>query len=136
MKMSVEYDLVSAEDRTIYVPVFVRSQVYTPPLAIPKGTWKVIWQLDPDSLQYAKFIYPGIEKQDSNSVPQLIIEDNWVGIDQDHCAARLINRAEEPDSCSMYLCLVGSQGTFKHDPTIAVTKDPLDPPTSPPRRER
>jgi hypothetical protein len=146
MKLSVEYDLVSAEDRTIYVPVRVSPPtlgsgdplVWTPPLALPKGTWKVIWQLDPESLQLAKFIFPGIEKHDPNSVPQLIVENNWIGTDHDHCAVTLTNQTnevEEPASCSMDFYLEKPQGgTFTHDPTIAVTKDPLDPPTHPPRK--
>src|SRR5688572_27676550 len=75
MELTVRYD---TQQRTIYVPVHVTPPptpsevpgIWTPPFGIPKGDWKVVWEIDAGSMQYAAFNEPGAEKADE-SVPNL-----------------------------------------------------------------
>lgn len=132
MEITVRYD---AKDNKIYVPVYAgtpnsNSQtppICTPPLVIPRGIWTVIWQLNPS--KYAQFGDKGVTKQNPEDVWNFdltcsVSEDRWM------ITAIAINNAKVPNACRAdihFLDLILNK-PFTHDPTIAVTPDPLEPP--------
>ena len=125
MKMSIDFDYQKHEIR---IPVRVESGlIWTPPVAIPQGQWKLFWELDEGSGKALNFCYPGVQKHDHTLLPNLQWECKPEEIEPLRCPVTVDNAAGSPNGCALdihfdYL-LLGLR--FKHDPTIAVTPDPL-----------
>jgi hypothetical protein len=132
MEVTVRYDMGKME---IYVPVYVEKphdnsqlpQVCTPPLVIPQGTWTVIWQLAPS--EYAQFDNAGVTKHDPEDLANLDLTCE-VSEDRRTITATATNNVKAPNACGVDLHFLDPalNKSFTHDPTIAVTPDPLEPP--------
>jgi hypothetical protein len=132
--MSVLYD---AAEQKIHISVFIDSQmnILTPPVAVPAGDWNLCWEIDEGSMDFANFHPRGVEKVDPDMVPMAELE--LLDASGGFCRAQLSNRVPHTNGFPVYLFFMppnGNNKVFKHDPTIAVTKDPMDPPTGPPLR--
>lgn len=125
MKLSIDYYY---ESREIHIPVRVEAGlIWTPPVAVPTGTWKLYWELDEDSGKYLQFCAPGVGKHDATAVPSLKLECKLEEIQPLSCPATVTNTVDHPNGCSLDISFKHHVHglRFKHDPTIAVTPDPL-----------
>ncbi|HSS75757.1 MAG TPA: hypothetical protein VLV54_03345, partial [Thermoanaerobaculia bacterium] len=70
------------------------------------------------------------EKSDL-SVPYFKLECCAEELEGNYCPALAKNAVDQPNGCPVDIWLERHDNgkRFSHDPTIAVTKDPLDPPT-------
>jgi len=135
MKVLVEYDL---ENKEIHIPVYLYPpapgeedlQIVTPPVAVPRGEWHLFWEIDEVSLELAGFHPNGVKKIDPFLTPRAPLD--LVDVSVSSCQARISNPVPVMNSfrANMFLVLPDSNGKPlpPHDPTIAVTQDPLDPP--------
>jgi hypothetical protein len=125
MTLSIDYDL---EKREIHIPVRIDSQlnVLTLPVAVPAGQWTLCWDVDVESVKYANFVLPGVERQGSLA-PHLELECKYSELKGNCCRAAATNTVEHTNGCAVDLYFQGHDNgvRFSHDPTIAVTPDPL-----------
>ena len=134
MKMSVKYDY---KKREIHVYVRIRKvkgqskpRISTPPVAIPSGEWKVCWELDEKSVKYARFNAPGVTKHSAGDLPFLELACQCEDIKPHLCPASVKNTTVKPEDAALGALDLFFQGNdngevFPHDPTIAVTLDPV-----------
>jgi hypothetical protein len=134
-KVLVEYDL---ENKEIHIPVYLYPpapgetdlQIVTPPVAVPRGDWHLCWEIDEESLKLAIFHPQGVEKIDPSLTPRATLE--LLDALGSSCRARVSNPIPVMNSfrANMFLVPPDTNGDPfpPHDPTIAVTQDPLDPP--------
>jgi hypothetical protein len=133
-QMCVRYDL---GERKIYIPVYfyppvstgVEPEAVTPPVAVPWGEWHLCWEIDEDSMELAHFHPRGVEKVDPAMVPNASLE--VVEAAKGICLAKLTNGVSTTNGIAVNLFFLPPNENgqpFVHDPTIAVTKDPLEPP--------
>jgi hypothetical protein len=125
MEMFIIYDYKNCE---IHIPVRVESGlIWTPPVAIPQGQWRLLWELDEDSGKALKFCKPGVRKRDETLIPYLKWECKHKEIKDLCCPVTVHNSADQPNGCALDIhfdyYVLGLR--FKHDPTIAVTPDPI-----------
>jgi hypothetical protein len=133
--MSIQYDY---DKREIRIPVRVYKEnsedeelkVLTPPVAITPGNWDLYWVLDTESCGFASFDAPGVTKCNEGDVQHLKLscmtkEPGY------NCWAKVHNSVTEANGCRVWLNFlpkgggVGNGKPFSHDPTIAVTLDPV-----------
>lgn len=133
--MSIEYDY---DKREIRIPVRVYKEssedkdfkVLTPPVAIPSGTWELLWMLDTESCGFARFDWPGVKKC-FDDVPNLVLEPltGSLGVNYNFRvrASNTIKKEAKGNVCQVTLNFLenGTDDEFGHDPTIAVTLDPV-----------
>ena len=139
----VMYDSVN---RVITVEVVVTQSpddrevtISAPPVAIPSGTWTVSWELvvSPTAGFAASFAQTGIILPET--LPPLVtslVEPSGSGM---RWTAQFKNEVLDVEAFHYDVGIDSSSGTGKrraplhlttlHDPTIAVVKDPKDPPT-------
>lgn len=133
MKMTVEYDY---KNRVIQIPVYVEEggRVLTPPVAIPgchpenppEAAWTLQWNIHPESPKQPQLL--GVRKKEflPPAAEWLKLEMKVGGPD---CQARVTSTADHA-SCACLELILPDDGNGKpiyHDPTIAVTLDPIDP---------
>ena len=129
LKPTVTYDL-SLKEIHVQVIVFRKDDGsidhITPPCAVPHGgLWKVYWDVVGDiSLDGA--LPPAIEVlMQTSQKPDAVTDLSDPSFTQDQGRVSLTNQVLDVNSISYRIQLAGTQ---PHDPTIAVVKDPLEPP--------
>jgi hypothetical protein len=134
-KVLVEYDL---ETREIHIPVYLyppepggtMPQVVTPPVAIPSGDWHLCWEIDEESMEWAIFHPRGVEKIDPTLTPRATLE--LLDALGSSCRVKVSNSVLVTNGFGVNMFFVPPDTNGEpfppHDPTIAVTQDPLDPP--------
>ena len=126
MVMSIQYDY---EKREIHIPVNVDSKLnfLTPPVAVPLGEWNLFWELDEESVKYVFFVLPGVEKRNPDDLPRVTLECQSQTLEPNCCPAKVKNGAKAPNGASLDLWFQSDENgkRFAHDPTIAVTLDPV-----------
>lgn len=96
----------------------------TPPCAVPQGPWTVLFELEFDpSMDNQSVPIDGIT-QSSSTPESIIVISQPSEVSSTVWQFSLTNPVSDVNSISYQL----SVGGVPHDPTIAVVKDPLDPP--------
>jgi len=130
MILTVEYNY---ETREIQIPVHVEKDggVWTPPVAIPECSeqcWVLHWKLDDASKERVRF--SGFEEVDFDVPEPLDLE--LLDLEDVYCRLKATCKDTRKKFASLYLLFspkgesINNGKEFRHDPTIAVTLDPVD----------
>jgi hypothetical protein len=130
-----------ADQLKIDVPVYLDSEgkVFAPPFLVPKGTWKIVYDVKSPDLVFESVIYYGVD-HGHNLPAGVCIKDNGNPAEQTKWTTMLENNVTEVNmlGSTIHLKTPDSESSradkrnhhvrhhYKGDPTITVVKDPID----------